>query len=234
MAMDVVLWDVDGTLLDAEGAGHRALLKAVQSVTGVPVDLAGMDFSGRTDRALIEEALARANGKPVEEWAKVRDRYGFYLQDELRQGGGFALPGVEALLTLLAERYPRIAPVLGTGNLEQGAWLKLGRYGLAHHFSCGGFGDRHRTRVPVLQDALAAARRHWQTPIRHVLVIGDTPRDAEAARALSVPCLLVATGHHNFSALRQSGPDVLADLADTEQSVGAILHLLEHKSLPLD
>lgn len=234
MAMDVVLWDVDGTLLDAEGAGHRALLKAVQSVTGTAVDLAGVDFSGRTDRALIEEALARANGKPLEEWAKVRDRYGFYLQDELRHGGGLALPGVDDLLSLLAERYPHIAPVLGTGNLEQGAWLKLGRYGLAHHFSCGGFGDRHRTRVPVLKDALAAAVRHWQMPIRNVLVIGDTPRDAEAARSLAVPCLLVATGHHGLPELRNEGPDVLMNLADTEQSVGAILHLLDHKSLALD
>jgi phosphoglycolate phosphatase len=214
--MLLVIWDVDGTLVDAAGAGHRALVRAVASVVGHPVNLDGLDYAGRTDRALIEESLARSGGRPASDWPLVREEYTRLLQEELSVSAGRALPGAQAVLEAVAGQRP-MRQVLGTGNLEAGAWIKLGHYGLAHYFATGGFGDSHRTRPPILREAIANATRHYESRFDHVVIVGDTPRDADAAEALGVPCLLVATGRYPAGTLAEYGPHVLANLTDTER-----------------
>ncbi|MCL8208421.1 MAG: haloacid dehalogenase-like hydrolase [Actinomycetia bacterium] len=216
------MWDVDGTLLDARGAGHRALDAAVRAVCGrTEADpLAGMDFAGRTDRALIEEALARA-GRPDVPWTAVRDRYGHELAAALARTPAVALQGAAEALATLA-RDGRFIHVLGTGNLALGAWLKLRSAGLARWFATGGFGDAHRDRAPVLRDALRAARRHVPRPWTAAVAVGDTPRDREGARAAGLGAVLVATGRYGADALAAPGVPVLPSLGDPRRLADAI------------
>jgi len=60
-------------------------------------------------------------------------------------------------------------------------------------------------------------------PSASVCVVGDTPRDIEAAHANSLPVIAVATGNLSFDALVDLGPEVcatsLADLMALTQAV---------------
>lgn len=222
----LVIWDVDGTLVDAAGAGHRALVRAVEAVLGYPPDAQGLDYAGRSDRAIIEELLTRSGGRPLTDWPRVRDRYPYYLQDELKHSAGRALPGAASVLAAI-DAEPDMAQVLGTGNLEAGAWIKLGHFGLARYFATGGFGDFHRTRPPILAEAWRAAARHYERAFPRAVVVGDTPRDAEAARALGLPVLLVATGRYRRHDLLGFAPRVLTSLTPTDVVLDVLRELGE-------
>ncbi len=211
----LLVWDVDGTLLDAGGAGHRALAQAILAVTGRPVSLTTLDVAGQTDRLLIEQAL-RLAGASARHWDAVRRVYPDVLQAELHKSPVAALPGIPLVLDALAAH--GVAGVLGTGNLEVGAYRKLACAHLAGRFAAGGFGDRHRTRVPVIQDAIRAGRARWGRRLRPVIV-GDTPRDARAAHALGVPVVLVATGRFAAAELAPLSPWLLEDFRDVERGL---------------
>jgi phosphoglycolate phosphatase len=214
----LVVWDVDGTLLDAKGAGHRALTRAVRAVTGHDVGLHGLDLAGQTDRQLMEQAL-RLAGAPARLWVEASRLYPDLLGEELQRGDATALPGVSEVLDLLVSF--GAASVLGTGNIEQGAYRKLEHVGLGGRFATGGFGDRHRTRPPVIRDAIRAGHRQYGRRLRTV-VVGDTPRDAAAAAACGVPVVLVATGRFSLPELAPLSPWVLPSLADPERTLAAL------------
>jgi phosphoglycolate phosphatase-like HAD superfamily hydrolase len=125
-------------------------------------------------------------------------------------------PGVPALLDALAAD-ARLAVGLLTGNIREGARLKLGHFDLFHHFAFGGFGDEHFERDDVAREALAAIRvhvnRHHQAD--RVWVIGDTPLDVKCARAIGARAVAVATGWHSAAELEATVPDLLLnDLSD--------------------
>jgi phosphoglycolate phosphatase len=205
----LVIWDVDGTLLDARGSGHRALARAITAVTGRPASLANLDVAGQSDRLLLELAL-RQSGASQRHWQAVREAYETFLDAELSASGSFALPGVVQALSLLGP-----ARVLGTGNLEVGARLKMEHAGLWQHFQGGGFGDRHRSRPPLIRDAVRVGRRLFGRGLVPV-IIGDTPRDAAAAQALNMPAVLVASGRFSVDQLSAHGPIVLPGLEDPD------------------
>ncbi len=210
----LVIWDVDGTLLDAKGAGHRALAHAIEEVTGKQTSFALMDVAGQSDRLLLELALKQVGESP-RRWETVRTAYEKFLDRELSESGSDALPGVMESLRILGP-----ARVLGTGNLEVGARLKLFYAGLADHFQGGGFGDRHRTRAPLIRDAIKEGRRLFGRRLLPVIV-GDTPRDAAAARLLHIPAVLVASGRFSVDQLHAHGSIVLAGLKDPAAVLGA-------------
>jgi phosphoglycolate phosphatase-like HAD superfamily hydrolase len=126
----------------------------------------------------------------------------------LSQLAGQVLPGVHELIADLR----RLAhpPLLGllTGNIRPGARLKLGHYGLWDHFELGAFGDDHedRNRLAVVARTRAGERLQRELPGDEILVIGDTPRDVECARAIDARMLAVATGTFALDDLRACRP----------------------------
>jgi phosphoglycolate phosphatase len=126
------------------------------------------------------------------------------------------LPGIAALLELLSARQDTALGLL-TGNIREGARLKLGHYGLFHHFSFGAYGDQHLQRDDVARDAMQIIEGFGNGAVdrERVWVIGDTPLDIRCARCIGARCLAVATGWHSLEVLEKEGPDLLlADLAD--------------------
>ena len=104
-----------------------------------------------------------------------------------------------------------------TGNVRDGARLKLGHYGLFDYFAFGGFGDHHMDRNDVAQEALAVIHSQFNgaSDIRSIWVIGDTPLDIRCARAIGARAVAVATGWHSAVELTAHGPDLfLTDLED--------------------
>jgi phosphoglycolate phosphatase-like HAD superfamily hydrolase len=213
-----LLFDIDGTLIRSHGAGLDALEHALRSVFGKQ-GADEVEISGRTDRG-IARSLFQHHGiaDTADNWQRLRDAYLRALPDCLRQRGGNVLPGVESLLAQLAERSDMMVGLL-TGNIREGARLKLAHFELHEHFRFGGFGDEHFERDAVAHEALRTARAHVPRPLepRDVWVIGDTPLDIRCARAIEARVLAVATGMFSRGELAAHEPDLLFDnLADIE------------------
>jgi phosphoglycolate phosphatase-like HAD superfamily hydrolase len=214
----VVLFDIDGTLLRAGGAGRRAVEIAVADVVGRPgqVSLESMEFAGRTDPWIIREALSIVGVAASDALVlEVLERYIAVLPGELERSDAFeVLPGVSPLLADLTPR-DDVVMGLGTGNAERAAYAKLSRGGLDSYFSFGGFGSDHIDRSELLRIGLERGRRlAGRNDVRPV-VIGDTPRDVAAAKAIGADCVAVATGGYEEDVLRAAGattvvPDLLA------------------------
>jgi phosphoglycolate phosphatase-like HAD superfamily hydrolase len=218
----VYLFDIDGTLVDAAGAGRRAFERAVADrCGGVNGSLAGLRLDGMTDRLIVREAL-RLLGRPFEDpfCDALLDRYVEHLATEIEGPGYAVLPGVVDALEGLRARGALVA--LCTGNVVAGARLKLARGGLERYFEwsagavCGFAADgEDRERVVAAALRRASARLGRELAPREALVIGDTPRDVSAAHALGVPVLAVATGRYRADDLRATGAEhVVGSLAD--------------------
>jgi phosphoglycolate phosphatase-like HAD superfamily hydrolase len=215
----VVLFDIDGTLLNTRGAGVRGMNRAFGRLHHRPDALHGVPVAGRTDRSIVTDGFRRIGIEPDDGLIlALRTAYLEELTRELDLIGeprADVLPGVVDLLNALAASGTRAVGLL-TGNFETVASAKLTRYGLSDHFAFGGYGDRHLDRRDLLPVALDRARAaHVNTACARVVVVGDTPLDIDCAHAHDAMAIGVATGHYSATELAHAGADlVLGSLAD--------------------
>jgi phosphoglycolate phosphatase-like HAD superfamily hydrolase len=199
----LVLFDIDGTLLQTLGAGIRGMSAAFGRLHGRPDALEDVPIAGRTDLSIVSDAFAKIGlqADPARVVA-LRDAYFDHLGPELaRPVDGFVgvLPGVSGLLDALEGR-DDVAVGLLTGNFVRGAEIKLGHFDLWRRFSFGAFGDHHLDRrdlVPVAVQQAAALG----IASGGVVVIGDTPLDIACAHAHSAMAVAVATGPYSAAQL---------------------------------
>ncbi len=227
MRATIALFDIDGTLLRAGGAGRRAVERALDDLLGKAhgtVSLESVEFAGRTDPWIVREALTHY-GMAADEGliAEVLRLYVDYLPSELERAEAFeVLPGVRALLETLTTR-DGIYLGLGTGNTEGAAYAKLRRGELDSFFEFGGFGSDHLERAELLRMGSERARARIPATEHRVVVIGDTPYDVCAARAIGAECIAVSTGWYDGAALEAAGANlVVADL-EVESVLDAII-----------
>lgn len=222
MQLTIALFDIDGTLLRAGGAGRRSVELALAEVlegAGQNVSLESVEFAGRTDPWIVRTALIE-HGIVADEAlvAEVLQRYAAHLPRQLELASAFeVLPGARSLLSELRER-DDVLLGLGTGNTEPAAYAKLAHGGLDSFFSFGGFGSDHTDRAEVLRVGLQRGiERCGAERDVHVVVIGDTPHDVAAAHAIGASCIAVSTGGYDGSALQAAGPSiVVSDLRSPE------------------
>ncbi len=226
--MRLALFDVDGTLVSARGAGRRAMGLALEAVYGVTGPIRGYDFRGKTDPQIVLDLMGAAGlsaARVQEGLSRFYDRYVEVLRAEIgRMRGVELLPGVAELVRRLS-REPGTVVGLLTGNIEAGARIKLEPTGLLPYFRVGAYGSDHSERAELPAIAVRRARTLAGAAIRadRVVVIGDTPLDIACARAYGARAISVATGGHGLEELAAYHPDFLfADLAD----VGAVLAAL--------
>lgn len=223
----MLLWDIDGTLVNTSRAGIAALDRALADL-GLPADATVVEISGRTDRAIVRSLLEKYN-RPTTDAAisEFCQAYLTHLPHTVaeRRHDGCVFQGVAELITAAAAR--GWAQGLVTGNLRRGAQIKLTAYSLWENFPFGAFADdsENRNDLPpvavrrALELGLPAAERcrTW--------IIGDTPHDVACARAAGLRSLAVATGFYDVDQLRASGADyTVGDLSCTDQ----LLELLQH------
>ena len=198
-----LLFDIDGTLMEAEGAGRAALERAYAEATGVRGVMDGVAFFGRTDRWIFGE-VERRSGVAIERESFL-PRYLAILEEELAARRPRALSGARALLDRLAAR-DDVVLGLCSGNMRRGAYAKLRQVGLDGYFANGGFGDDHEDRARVLRDAVLAVGWTEGARLAH---IGDTEHDVHAAHAAAAIAVGVASGVRTLDGLRDAGADVL-------------------------
>ncbi|WP_395752006.1 HAD family hydrolase [Prosthecobacter sp.] len=207
----LLLFDIDGTLIDSNGAGGAAILDAAEEHFGIQRDhLPPLQLAGSTDPAIAMDVFGHMNVVHTQaDVAAFLERYLSHLQRRLQAEdfSGYTLPGVKELLhALRAESEAHIG--LLTGNVRRGAVIKLSRHGIYEHFLDGGFGSDHHDRNelgPValkrMQEATGATYH-----IDDVIVIGDTPKDIRCAEAFGAKCLAVATGQYSHAELSALNP----------------------------
>ena len=226
--MRLVLWDIDGTLVDSGGVGPDAFPVAFERTVGrPPAELAAM--SGRTDHEITLDTLeCHGIDDPERLWpefARALAEALAELEPTMRERGR-ALPGAHDAIAALAEADGVVQSLL-TGNLKPNAAVKLRAFDLLLpqlDLEIGAYGsdDRHRPALVSIARERAAAR-FGRAPEQTVL-IGDTPLDVAAARAGCVRVVGVASGRHSAEALAEAGADaVLDDLLDTEAVQAAVL-----------
>jgi phosphoglycolate phosphatase-like HAD superfamily hydrolase len=210
------LFDIDGTLITTGGAGGAAMRSAFASIYGLDDAFRSIEFSGRSDFAIFEDALRHA-GVSDEEFAeamrKFKRVYYRHLPRSLKKHEGRVLPGVEAVLDGLV-RESNATVALGTGNFRNSAGMKLKHYGIAHYFSGGGFGDRTGHRPTLIAQGIASANRA-RGKHQTVFVIGDTVHDVTAAKANNAVAVAVATGTASQDELIAAGADIVLPTMET-------------------
>ncbi len=229
--MKVVLFDIDGTLLTTGGGARDAFTRALSEAAGQSIDTRGYSFSGRTDPQIARDILAGngVEGMNLEAAIPIAIRLylRYFAESAPRLAQARLLPGVREVLDGLGKQ-AGVRVGLLTGNVVEGARIKLEFFDLTRHFdfSISAFGsdDADRYRLPAL--AVERARRVIGDGVsgRHLVLVGDSEHDVLCGRSVGARSVAVCTGWTAPETLRALGPDaLLEDLGDTERSIAAIL-----------
>ena len=232
--MKLVLFDIDGTILWTDGAGRRAIRRAMVDAVGTAGPIDGYRLDGKTDPQIVRELLELAkHPAATDERAilAVCDRYVTLLAEELERPARRTrlLDGVSELLAALSphEAAGRALVGLLTGNLERGAALKLRSAGLdPARFAVGAYGSDsgHRPDLPAIAARRATERTGRTVGGSDVVIVGDTPADVACGQPIGARTVAVATGSYDVAALRAAGAaHVFPSLADTAAVLAAVL-----------
>lgn len=209
MRPTVLLFDIDGTLISTGGAGRRAISRAFELLHNRADACTTFSFDGMTDRAIVRLGLAAIGVEATD--ANIDALLATYitcLGESVR-----SVPDANYIVhngmrdAVEASLRAGAAVGLGTGNVREGARVKLERVGLFSKFTFGGFGDDHELRPELIR--AGADRGAKQLDVKRedarVVIIGDTPKDVHAALAIGAECIGVSTGAHGIDELRDVG-----------------------------
>ena len=224
--MKFILFDIDGTLLDSGGAGTSSLNIAFEEIFAIKEAFRSINMAGKTDMQILKEAfelykIDHSNGIIPEFYRN----YVRLLREHISKGSGHIKPGIREALRELQARKECILGLL-TGNIEEGARVKLDFFGLNSYFSIGAFGSDDEDRNKLLPIAVDKLCQMYSVKVgfRDCVVIGDTPRDISCSKPYGAFSIAVATGPYSAGTLSAAGADfVFDDLSNTE----AFLSLLK-------
>jgi len=215
--MNLILFDVDHTILMGALKHLESMNLSVEKVFGVKTDIHKIDYHGHTDRYIIETLLKfeKLDTEKVNDCLEaMREMYSGFIDKEKKM---VLLPGVKELLAVLKEEKHMIG--LTTGNLSKIAHMKMKKLGIDDYFICGGFGDNITNRADLVREANSQAELQG-LEFDNVFVVGDTPLDIKSAKDAGVKSIGVATGSYSEKDLKKHKPDlVLKSLEDKEKFI---------------
>lgn len=222
--MKLLLFDIDGTLIDTGGAGSRSLNISFKELFSIKDAFKDINMAGKTDIQIMKEGMMR-HGIPQDESVirKIIETYIKNLSIQIKNNNKHLKPGIKTLLELLSKSNYAIG--LLTGNIEKGARIKLEPFGLNKYFSTGAFGSDHEDRNKLLPIAIERYDKILKKKInfKDCIIIGDTPRDVYCAKPYGARCIAVSTGPYSYSSLLEAGADfVMKDLSDVNTFLNKI------------
>jgi len=232
--MRLILFDIDGTILWTDGAGRRAIHRALLDEMGTAGPIEGYRFDGKTDPQIVRELMELA-GHPEsnsdDRISAVCTRYVELLTAELAKPtqATRVYPGIQDLLAALTpyEADGRALVGLLTGNVQHGAALKLRSAGLDfERFAVGAYGsDSHyRPNLPAIAARRAEQRTGRSFTGADIVIVGDTPDDVACGRPIGARTVGVGTGSYSAAQLRDAGATHAFDnLGDTVAVIRALL-----------
>lgn len=227
----LILFDIDGTLVDTGRAGSRSLDIIFHEYFSIDNAFEKINMAGKTDIQIIKEGLLK-HDLPLEKRI-ITELIELYLQTlskEINNNRRRILPGVLEILELLNNYNGLFVLGLLTGNMERGARIKLEPFGLNKYFPFGAFGSDDDDRNKLLPYALKRFEKIYKKKARFsdCIIIGDTPRDVHCAKPFGAYCLAVATGPYSTADLQSAGADfVMEDLSDIKEFIGRVQEILK-------
>ena len=229
--MRLVLFDIDGTLLNSGGVGRASMQRALAEVFGSPGNLS-YRYDGKTDKQIVRDVMRLEGHSDEHIDSRMETLIGLYL-DGLRTGlksGKFHVRPLDGVVELLVALEARKDVVLGllTGNVESGARVKLRAAGIdPDRFRVNAFGSdhEHRPQLPAIAQRRASETLGLDIAGERVIVIGDTPADIECGRSLGARAIGVASGHYTVAQLEAHDPyAVFPSLENTAKLLETILN----------
>jgi phosphoglycolate phosphatase-like HAD superfamily hydrolase len=99
---------------------------------------------------------------------------------------------------------------------KRGAQIKLGKFDLMKHFSFGAFGDEGETRndLPIVARNRAQEVLDMIYEFDEIVLIGDTPEDAIAAKVNGCKSIIVCRRQEWYDDIVKAGADIIVDSLD--------------------
>ncbi|GIW46518.1 MAG: hypothetical protein KatS3mg078_0395 [Deltaproteobacteria bacterium] len=219
----LILFDIDGTLLISGGASIRAINRVFKNMFGIENAMEGIKPDGKTDPLILRELFIKNLKRDFskEEADRVFKEYLFFLEKEIITSKSLRImPGITQLIKTLSQKQDT-AIGIATGNIEEGARIKLRHSGLEHYFRFGGFGSDSESREKLIRIAIERGRKLFNhTRRERVFVVGDTPFDIISAKAVGAEVIAVATGSYTVEDLKRYKPDfVFKNLSQIEEVI---------------
>jgi len=207
--MHVVLFDIDGTLVlkrSTEANERERFRRAISDVVGRSPPTEPWRYDGMVDPEICRLLLIEVGLSPDsadKHLQAVVGRVGeIYLTMEKRP---VLNDGVHELLRILSTSSNHKLGVL-TGNLSAVAEEKLRLTGIRAYFAETFYSNGYFDRGDLVRDSVnACVRKYGLCDSRAVTIVGDTPRDIEAANANGARAIGVASGFYSVSELARAG-----------------------------
>jgi phosphoglycolate phosphatase-like HAD superfamily hydrolase len=220
----LVLFDIDGTLISAGGAGTRSMNLAFHELFGIEDAFEDISMAGKTDPQIMKEGL-KLHGLPDRDGnvGRMREKYLHFLRKEINNPLRQLKPGIKEALHLLHKTEVPLG--LLTGNFLSGAEIKLNSLGIYHYFVDGAYGSDDEDRDKLLPVAIEKfSKKGFLFSPKDCVVIGDTPRDVQCAKIHGAHCIAVATGPYLKKDLLRTDADIVIDsLLETEKYMSIIM-----------
>jgi len=211
----LLIWDIDGTLINCKGVGRKAMNSAFEEVYGVVSGFDKVNMSGRLDERIVRDAF-EIHGIEEDDLDIFYAAYGKALNQQMEIHQPYVHAGVTTILNE-TDLNGRVLNAVGTGNCKVGADMKLRFTGLEHFMRLGSYGSDHDERWALIEDVIKQAETIKGSPfdLEKIFVIGDTPRDIIAGQKNEVKTIALETGGYSKSELLEYSPDyILPSLSD--------------------
>ncbi len=205
---EAYLFDIDGTLVRSRDPVHYfAFQYAMRRVFALEATIDNVPVQGNTDVGILRAVLRREGLADAEIDAGLPAMIEHMCAEARRNAAQMCPELCPSIHELISTLYAQ-GKLLGaaSGNLETIGWLKLEKAGLRAMFSFGSFSHPLEYRADIFREGVKMARQRLG-PGASVYVVGDTPADIEAAQAVGVPVIAVATGIFQFDDLLALQPD---------------------------
>ena len=209
MKEKLLIWDIDGTLLDCGSAGRKAMDHTFKNMFDISNGFNGISMSGRLDSVIIEDAV-RSHGIKDFSIDRFYDIYERTLKDILKDQNVKVYEGIVELLEYCAQK-KNFINVISTGNCEIGAKAKLERCSLEKYFKMGGFGCSFVERNDIVKFLIDEVKKTFEVDIENdnIFVIGDTPYDIISGNSAGVRSIAVLTGGYHEDELKKYNPNYI-------------------------
>lgn len=193
------LFDIDGTIISAAGAGKKAFLSAFEILFNVKISTE-VNFLGGIDLVVFNNLYKDCNlsktGQDAK-WEEFKSQYLKLLKQASKNDNWFIIPGADKAIKLLSEN-SNVGLV--TGNIKKGAEIKLNKFSLDSYFKCGGYGDEIIYRKEIVKQAIYSSREFFKKDFANdkIFLFGDTKSDIDSAFENSIqPVLIDPDNKHN-------------------------------------